>query len=600
MNTSTKKNNITAIVSFEDSLEKLQSCLQALNTWVPQIIVVLREDKEIKNQIVDKFNVSVYSQKLSTTRTRWEFGLNQTNTPWALLIRSNEIVTGQLRKAITDKIKTHGEKVHRYLLPLTIVFLKKRLKYSLDWNDSQPSHLLHTFKTINTISQQEKHETLSGELIRYSENTISECAHTVTQKAEERATNLAQHTKRFPPLSLFLRGVISSTKVFFKIYIFKKGFKEGFEGIAFAVCDAHAELLGYLRYYELYIRGGKLLYDNLSSLEKILIIKLRDIGDNILCTPLIRNLKQHLPNTSISVLTWSYSIPVFGENPHIDHLFGLPKNPSSTDISKLQNELNPMNFDLVMSTHSGDLPSKLLSKIKSPNKINNFYRGRNKLYTVLTEESDYYRSSIERDLDCLRSLGLEPANTHTEIFLTNHETTWAREAMKEKGLDLTKKIILIHPTAAVTIREWPLEKFKQLIKNLNKKTNIQPIAICTELEYAKVKTLLNDIPDLVIFHKITVRQMMAIIHECDLVIDNDSSPSHVAAAFGIPTIVLFSQAIRTIFRPYHREKDRHFVFYNDVNCRECELTTCDDRICLDFSSDEVYAQALKMLSTEEI
>ena len=600
MNTSTKKNNITAVVSFEGSLEKLQSCLQALNTWIPQIIVVLPEGKEIGKQIVDKFNVSVCSQKPSTTSTRWESGLNQTNTPWALLIRSNEIVTGQLRKAITEKTQTNGEKARRYLLPLTMVFLKKRLKYLMDWKDSPPSHLIYNFKGINTVSQYEKLVPLSGELIRYSEDTISECAHTITQKAEERAANLAQHTTSFSPLSLFLRGVISSTKVFFKTYIFKKSFKEGFEGITFAVCDAHAELLGYLRYYELYIRGGKLLYDNLSSLENILIIKLRDIGDNILCTPLIRNLKYHLPNTSISILTWSYSIPVFEKNPHIDHLFKLPKNPSSKDISKLQNELNSINFDLVMSTHSGGLPSKLLSKIKSSNKINNFYRGRNKLYTILTKESDYYRSSIERDLDCLRSLGLEPTNTHTEIFLTSHETTWARETMKAKGLDLTKKIILIHPTAGVTIREWPLEKFKQLIKSLNKKTHIQPIAICTELEYAKVKTLLNDIPDLVIFHKITVRQMMAIIHECDLVIDNDSSPSHVATAFGIPTIVLFSQAIRTIFRPYHQEKDRHFVFYSDVNCRECELTTCDDRICLDFSSDEVYAQALKMLSTEEI
>ena len=92
--------------------------------------------------------------------------------------------------------------------------------------------------------------------------------------------------------------------------------------------------------------------------------------------------------------------------------------------------------------------------------------------------------------------------------------------------------------------------------------------------------------------------MIAIIHECDLVIDNDSSPSHVATAFRIPTIVLFSQAIREIFRPYHQEKDKHFVFYNAVDCRECELTYCDDRICLDFSPDEVYSQALKMLSLE--
>ena len=221
MNTTTKKNNITAVVSFEGSLEKLQSCLQALNTWIPQIIVVLPEGKEIGKQIVDKFNVSVCSQKPSTTSTRWESGLNQTNTPWALLIRSNEIVTGQLRKAITEKTQTNGEKAHRYLLPLTMVFLKKRLKYLVDWKDSPPSHLIYNFKGINTVSQYEKLVPLSGELIRYSEDTISECAHTITQKAEERAANLAQHTTSFSPLSLFLRGVISSTKVFFNTYIFK-------------------------------------------------------------------------------------------------------------------------------------------------------------------------------------------------------------------------------------------------------------------------------------------------------------------------------------------------------------------------------------------
>ena len=90
--------------------------------------------------------------------------------------------------------------------------------------------------------------------------------------------------------------------------------------------------------------------------------------------------------------------------------------------------------------------------------------------------------------------------------------------------------------------------------------------------------------------------MIAIIHECDLVIDNDSSPSHIATALGIPTIVLFSQAIREIFRPYNLVNDRHFVFYKDVDCRECGLTQCPDRICLDFYPNEVFSQALKMLS----
>ena len=50
MNTSTKHNNLTAVVSFEGSLEKLYSCLHALDTWIIQIIVVIPENKEIEKK----------------------------------------------------------------------------------------------------------------------------------------------------------------------------------------------------------------------------------------------------------------------------------------------------------------------------------------------------------------------------------------------------------------------------------------------------------------------------------------------------------------------------------------------------------------------
>ena len=91
MNISAQKNNITAVVSFGGSLEKLNSCLQALKTWIPQIIVVLPENNDIEKQITNKFNVSIFLQKASSTKSNWESGLNQTNTPWALLIRSMKL-----------------------------------------------------------------------------------------------------------------------------------------------------------------------------------------------------------------------------------------------------------------------------------------------------------------------------------------------------------------------------------------------------------------------------------------------------------------------------------------------------------------------------
>ena len=600
MSHSESKNSPAAVISFEGQPEELRACLHALTGWVSPVIVVHSESDESVKQIAEEFKASTFVCPDPDINSRWGSGLNLINNRWALLIRSNEVVTGQLRKTVMEKSNSTGDTPCQFPLPLTTVFLKKRLKYSLDWHDSQPSCLVYLSQNSNDHGTlPKKYAPFDGELIRYGENTLSDCENTVIRKADERAARLAQNKPTFSFRSLFIRAVISSMKIFGGACFSRKGFKEGFEGIVFAVCDAHAELLGYLRYYELYVREGKLLRDNLPSLKNILVIKLRDIGDNILCTPLIHNLKQHLPDASISVLTWSYSKPVFEQNPHIDRLFDLPKDPSSTDINKLCKEFSSMNFDLVMNTHSGGLSSNLLSRITSKYRINNYYRGRNKSYNLITQESDFYRSSIERDIDCMRSLGLEPSNIKTELFLSDEELRWAKEEFKAKGLNPAKKTVLIHPTAAVPIREWPLEKFSELTLKLSQQENIQPIIICTDPEYVKIKTLLDDIPGLAIFHQMTVRQMIAVIHESDLVIDNDSSPSHVATAFGIPAIVLFSQAVREIFRPYHPVKDQHFVFYNDVDCRECELTHCDDRICLDFSPDEVYTQALKMLSHEE-
>jgi len=596
MTNSELKTSPAAIVALEGQPEKLRACLHALVSWVSPIIVIHPENSKKAKQIAKEFGASTITCSELGTHAKWESGLRQINKRWAILLRSSEVITGQLRKSSLEQIKKNVTNPCQYPLPLTTVFLKKRLKYTLDWQDAYLSCLVHISENTNTISQlQKKYVRFDGELIRYSEDTLYDCMNSIHAKAEERANQLAQNIPPSSCGSLFTRGIISSIKSFGVAYFSRKGFKEGFEGSAFAACDALAELMSYLRYYELYIRGGKNLCNNLTSLRKILVIKLRDIGDNILLTPLLRNLKQHLPQTSISVLTWSYSKPVFEKSPHIHQLFDIPKNPSPNEISIMIDRLNSINFDLVISTHSGRLPSELLSKIKTKDRINNHYRGRNKRYSILTSESDYFRSAIERDLDCMRSFGLEPIDIKTEIFLTSGETEWARRELQNNGFDPEKKLILIHPTAGSTVKEWPIERFGTLLKKLSETENIQPLVLCTDAEFARIQQLLKYAPNVKIFHQLSLRQMMAIIKECDLVIDNDSSPSHVATAFGIPTIVLFGQGIREIFRPYHPENDLHYVFYNDVDCRDCELVHCDDRICLEFSPNDVFAKALEMI-----
>ena len=121
----TSKKHLAAVVSFEDSGDKLRSCLEALRNWAPEVTVVIQEDEDSAKEIIEEFKMSVCIHSTSTTSARWEYGLTQINASWVLLVRSNEIITGQLRKSIAEKIKVNVDNPCQYLLKSTIIFLKK-------------------------------------------------------------------------------------------------------------------------------------------------------------------------------------------------------------------------------------------------------------------------------------------------------------------------------------------------------------------------------------------------------------------------------------------------------------------------------------------
>ncbi len=143
MNEPTSRPYLGAVISFEDHPEKLRSCLKALTSWVPQITVVFSSESNPAKQIAKTLNVSTHVCSASHTQDRWDIGLTQISAQWILLIRSNEIVTGKLRKSIVELSATQKDSSYQCPLPRTMVFLKKRLKYPLDLSNAKPSRLIH-------------------------------------------------------------------------------------------------------------------------------------------------------------------------------------------------------------------------------------------------------------------------------------------------------------------------------------------------------------------------------------------------------------------------------------------------------------------------
>ena len=118
---------------------------------------------------------------------------------------------------------------------------------------------------------------------------------------------------------------------------------------------------------------------------KILLIRLRLIGDVVFTTPIPRGLKREFPGAHISYLVEEAAAPVVAGNPHIDELIVVPRTRGwrrMRDDLRLARRLRRARFDLVLDLHGGPRSSWLSRATGAPQRIGYDVQGRGWLYTT--------------------------------------------------------------------------------------------------------------------------------------------------------------------------------------------------------------------------
>ena len=322
--------------------------------------------------------------------------------------------------------------------------------------------------------------------------------------------------------------------------------------------------------------------------------------------PVLKNLKTSIPNASISLLTFNYCTPLFKNNPNVDEIHGLSGDPSSSEIKKIIKTLSDKKFDLIINLHSRNFSSKLVRKIKSNWKINRSYFIREKYTDVMIGSVHALdKTSIERDLDCLRVLGIDPVDKKPEVFVTEKEKLWANEKLKELKIDPCKKLIVIHPASSQAHKNWGMEKFVQLSRLLINDCGYQVMGIFPPKEQSMANLFQEQVGGIFISVG-PLRPNMSLIQQANLVIDNCSGPSHISVALQVPTIVLVGVDFKNTYRDENIYKDKHFVFFREVPCRDLFLSKClppdpcQNRICMDHSVEDVLNKSLEILAYNKV
>lgn len=315
------------------------------------------------------------------------------------------------------------------------------------------------------------------------------------------------------------------------------------------------------------------------SIGRILLVRLDDIGDVLLATPVIRNLKEAFPDASLDMLVKSSTAEIVENHPCVDRIWTLepfwmrtakPSRPSV--IWDLVHYLRQQRYDLALELRGNPFNILLVALSGSRWRVGFGAQGLGFLLTSVVPYDVSAKHEIERNLDLLRALELPVHFNKPELFLSDTARLEAEDFLFKHNLLQQSPIVCIHPGAPWLPRRWPQERFVLLVDTLVERYLAGIVLIGSHSEAglcAAIRELVsskNRDQVAVASGLLSLSGSAALIERANLFIGNDSGPMHIAQALGTETIALFGPQTPDSFGPYQSSAT---AIYKKVPCSPC-------------------------------
>jgi ADP-heptose:LPS heptosyltransferase len=323
--------------------------------------------------------------------------------------------------------------------------------------------------------------------------------------------------------------------------------------------------------------------------RRILVVKLRRIGDLVLATPTLRILKQLYPHARVTLVTTWPAAQLFQRSEMVDRVVPF-RGRSWSELVGIARGLRSERPDLAVNLHAS-WKSALLTKLSgAPRRVVHNHSGVDYFGTIPLRAHKVRKSHIERDLDCVRSLGWNGATPVPYIDLRPDEVGQGEEILEGAGVRGDRPRVLVAPGASAPSKRWPGERFLLVAERLAER-GYEPVILVDPQDQSTPGN--GRWPRIELAN---LRLLGAAISRCTLCIGNDSGVAHIAVAVGTATLTLFGPEHTREWHPYSGRD--HVAIMKPVECRGwgCGKRDCADHRCMELISvDEVVDKAVKIL-----
>jgi len=131
------------------------------------------------------------------------------------------------------------------------------------------------------------------------------------------------------------------------------------------------------------------------------------------------------------------------------------------------------------------------------------------------------------------------------LYVNESERQWANGYLTSRGVAKEDLVVGIHPGAGLVEKRWPLDRFREVAEATAARPGVRVLVFAEPSGYGAE---LFTVPGIV-KAQVGLRELIALIERCSLLICNDSGPMHIAGALGVPTVAMFGAEIEQWFAP---------------------------------------------------
>ena len=350
---------------------------------------------------------------------------------------------------------------------------------------------------------------------------------------------------------------------------------------------------------------------------KVLIVRLRLIGDVVLTTPLLHALRRRYPDARLTYLVEPAALPVIRGNPNLTNIVVAPKRRGLArvrDDLAIARQLRRQRFDVAIDLHGGPRAAWFTWASRAPMRIGYAIKGRAWMYThVIDRPADESpRASVMNQWDLLAPLDVgppDPARDPLEMVEDAQAAAFVERRLREARITPAHPIIVVHVSAGNPFRRWPRESFEALVVALARRDPSRRIILTSGPSDASAAKAIVDgaraalgpsaaaVPEVGEFD---LAELRALVGRAAVYIGGDSGPLHIAGTTTTPIVALLGPTLPERSMPWRDARwFAEAVDAGPLECRPCRQRECapgDFRCLTHITAEQVAAAAERAMA----